>query len=204
MLGTPDSSKRPTLRVIQGGIALKSVRRKQLEIASRVPGDDIAPFADRGVSAPDGARQSRLSAEKLHGVRLQHDTRPRLLTGERAAMTETMTLGARVRWALEHAGMNQTELAKAIGVGKGAISQWSLDQIDSIRPDNLFAAARVLRVEAEWLGTGKGPRTPIERVAPDVDPEIARLIDALPPESRRPLLALVTALLRSRSSRWEE
>lgn len=57
-------------------------------------------------------------------------------------------------------------------------------------------AARALRVEAEWLGTGKGPRTRLERQAPDVDVEICRLVSALPESARTALLALLVSMLR--------
>lgn len=109
---------------------------------------------------------------------------------------EDLDLPARVRWALEHAGLDQASLARQIGVTKGAIGQWCSGDTQHIRPEYLFPAARVLRVEAEWLGTGKGARTRLERVAPDVDTEIARLVAALPEDARSALLSLCLAFMR--------
>lgn len=114
-------------------------------------------------------------------------------------MTETddsMGLPERVRWALEHTGHDQASLARAIGVSKGAVGQWCNGQTDHIRPQYLFAAARALRCEPEWLGTGVGPRTRLERAAPDVDVEICRMVSAMPEDSRTALLALILSLLR--------
>jgi len=110
---------------------------------------------------------------------------------------ELMPLPARVQWALDHAGHTQASLAREIGISKGAIGQWVSGATDHIRPAHLFDAARALRVEAEWLGIGKGPRTRLERAAPDVDVEICRLVSAMPEQARTALLAMCIALMRS-------
>lgn len=108
----------------------------------------------------------------------------------------TTALGERMRWAIEHSDHSQASLARAIGVTAGSVSQWCIGDIDFLRPENLFAAARALRVEPEWLGTGNGPRTRTERLAPDVNAEIARIIDRLPQDAQAPLLALLVAMIR--------
>ncbi|MGE0334452.1 MAG: helix-turn-helix domain-containing protein [Gammaproteobacteria bacterium] len=107
-----------------------------------------------------------------------------------------MGLPERMRWALEHAGMDQASLARHLGITKGAVGQWVSGDTESIRPVHLFRAARTLRVEAEWLGTGDGPRTRTERALPDVDVEVCRLVAALPENARTALLALCVALMR--------
>lgn len=91
---------------------------------------------------------------------------------------------------------SQASLARETGITKGAVGQWCNGQTDHIRPLYLFDAARALRVEAEWLGTGKGPRTRLERQAPDVDVEICRLVSAMPEQARTALLAMCIALMR--------
>lgn len=107
-----------------------------------------------------------------------------------------MTLPERLRWALEHTGMDQVSLARHVGITKGAVGQWVSGDTAHIRPEHLFKAARALRVEAEWLGTGEGPRTRTERALPGVDVEICRLVAALPEDARTALLALCVALMR--------
>lgn len=109
---------------------------------------------------------------------------------------EPSTLPERLAWALEMSGHSQASLARETGITKGAVGQWCNGQTDHIRPLYLFDAARALRVEAEWLGTGKGPRTRLERQVPDVDVEICRAVAAMPAESRTALLALILSLLR--------
>lgn len=106
-------------------------------------------------------------------------------------------LAERVTWAFEQSGHTQASLAREIGISKGAIGQWATGKTDHIRPVHLFDAARALRVEPEWLGNGKGPRTRLERAAPDVDVEICRLVSAMPEQARTALMALCVALMRS-------
>jgi transcriptional regulator with XRE-family HTH domain len=106
------------------------------------------------------------------------------------------TLPERLRWALDHAGHTQASLARDIGISKGAIGQWMSGDTEHIRPAYLFDSARALRVEPEWLATGNGPRTRLERQAPDVDAEICRLVSALPPNGRTALLALLAAIMQ--------
>jgi len=113
-----------------------------------------------------------------------------------ASTEEPTTLPDRLQWALEMSGHTQASLAREVGISKGAVGQWCNGQTDHIRPQYLFDAARVLRVEAEWLGTGKGPRTRLERQAPDVDVEICRLVASLPEAARTALLALCVAIMR--------
>ncbi|MGE0289560.1 MAG: helix-turn-helix domain-containing protein [Bradyrhizobium sp.] len=110
--------------------------------------------------------------------------------------TEDGNLPGRLQWAFEQSGHTQASLAREIGISKGAIGQWATGKTDHIRPAHLFDAARALRVEPEWLGNGKGPRTRLERAAPEVDVEICRLVSALPDAAKTALLALCVSLMR--------
>lgn len=106
-------------------------------------------------------------------------------------------LAERLKWAMSRAGYESfAELARDLNLSTSAVHQWSNGLTESIKPAYLFKAARALRVEAEWLGAGEGPRTRLERSAPDVDAEICRLVDALPGSARAPLLELLKALHR--------
>jgi transcriptional regulator with XRE-family HTH domain len=113
-----------------------------------------------------------------------------------ASSDEPSTLPERLQWALDHTEHTQASLAREIGISKGAVGQWMSGDTEHIRPAYLFDAARVLRVEAEWLATGRGARTSLERKAPDVDVEICRLVSAMPEQARTALLAMCIALMR--------
>ncbi|WP_167066173.1 XRE family transcriptional regulator [Burkholderia sp. Ax-1719] len=70
------------------------------------------------------------------------------------------TLADRLRAALEEAGMNQSALARAVGVSRGAVSLWLTSQTGNLAGDNLVKVAAVLRVSPVWLATGRGKMKP--------------------------------------------
>lgn len=114
--------------------------------------------------------------------------------GKKSA-NDVQPLSERFRWALERSGYASiAELARELGLSPSAVHQWSDGSTEFIRPMWLFKAARLLRVEAEWLGSGEGPRTRLERGVSGVDVEICRLVDALPESAKAPLLALLKTI----------
>jgi phage repressor protein C with HTH and peptisase S24 domain len=64
------------------------------------------------------------------------------------------TVGERVAKAREKAGLNQTQLAKAIKVSPQAIQH--LEASPTATSRYLIAIARALKVSSEWLESGKG------------------------------------------------
>lgn len=117
--------------------------------------------------------------------------------GKKSATTGVMPLNERFKWALERSGYaSLAEFARSLGLTPSAVHQWSDGSTENIRPMWLFRAARLLRVEPEWLGAGEGPRTRLERGVEGVDAEICRLIDRLPADAKDPLLRLLKSLLR--------
>lgn len=65
-------------------------------------------------------------------------------------------LSDRAKAARKHAGYNQSEAARRIGVSREAISQWESGKTKSINSERLHKAARTYGVSAEWLASGKG------------------------------------------------
>lgn len=75
-------------------------------------------------------------------------------------MDETIT--ERIVQAIKHALTlgkfeNQSEIAKASGVSKQALTDWVKGRSKDLKPHHLFAFADACGVEARWLATGKGP-----------------------------------------------
>lgn len=66
------------------------------------------------------------------------------------------TLQERIRLALNHAGLSQSELANRIGVTRGTVSWWATGRTRDISGQTALNAAKELGVSAEWLTTGKG------------------------------------------------
>lgn len=68
------------------------------------------------------------------------------------------TFGARVQWALDRVGRNQSDLAKAVGVSRNSVSQWVTGKTEPSSA-SLKKAAVYLKVDVHWLATGEGEPT---------------------------------------------
>ena len=77
------------------------------------------------------------------------------------------TLGKRIRWARERAGMTQSELATHVNVAAGSrVSEWENDRRQPSAPV-LMALPTVLGISGHWLLTGEGARTQREDAPTD-------------------------------------
>jgi phage repressor protein C with HTH and peptisase S24 domain len=83
------------------------------------------------------------------------------------------TLAERLRAALDESGMNQSELARRIGLTRGAVSLWLSGSTTSLAGDNLLSAAKMLGVSPNWLATGRGRMkpAPAKEMALDENPD---------------------------------
>lgn len=68
------------------------------------------------------------------------------------------TLAERLQWAIDQAGIKKTELARACGVTRGAVSQWFNGGTLSLEGSNLTNAAKATGINPHWLATGTGSR----------------------------------------------
>ncbi|MDW0357691.1 XRE family transcriptional regulator [Halomonas venusta] len=69
-----------------------------------------------------------------------------------------MTIGDRVKRARKHAGLNQRDLAKAIGITQPSLSE--LERGESRSSAYLIQIASACGVNASWLATGEGEMLP--------------------------------------------
>jgi transcriptional regulator with XRE-family HTH domain len=102
---------------------------------------------------------------------------------------EKSTLGQRIQWALDKAGISKSALADAADVAPSAVTQWINGDTKVLKAATLLAAAKALSVDHEWLATGKGVpagnRAEQPRAAyglSDEALEVARVFDQLTPE----------------------
>ncbi|RIQ74991.1 helix-turn-helix domain-containing protein [Bordetella avium] len=85
------------------------------------------------------------------------------------------TLQERIREAALAARISQSELARRLGLTRGAVSFWFTGVTKELTGENLLSAAQVLGVNPAWLGTGKGPRLPDSApLSPTFDKNVAR------------------------------
>ncbi|MEH6435802.1 XRE family transcriptional regulator [Massilia sp. DD77] len=77
-----------------------------------------------------------------------------------------MSLSERMKIAMQAAGVSQVELARACGVAPPSVHGWLSGKSKFLRGENLLQAARVLKVNQDWLATGKGGMALEEAPAP--------------------------------------
>lgn len=57
--------------------------------------------------------------------------------------------------------LSQADLARRAGVKPSSVHNWLSGETKSLKPNGLFAAARALNVQPEWLMSGRGPMRPV-------------------------------------------
>lgn len=73
-----------------------------------------------------------------------------------------MTLGERIKKALDGSKLSVKDAAKKIGVGHSAIYPWLNDKTKNLKLENLFALADATGFSARWIATERGP----EKISP--------------------------------------
>ena len=89
------------------------------------------------------------------------------------------------------AGLNQSQLARSVGVTRAAASRWEQGDIESILARNAIRLADILDTNVEYLFTGRSPNSKIDieaftksirlvdQVLTDLDPKNKAAITAL-------------------------
>ena len=89
-------------------------------------------------------------------------------------MNDFSTLGKRIKFGLEKEGKSQADLSKYTGIKSATVSQWCSDKVKALKSDNALRVAKFLRVNNNWLVTGKG--------SPFLEDIISIPDDVLPPD----------------------
>lgn len=79
-----------------------------------------------------------------------------MLKYQKFRLLNMSTLADRITKALKHSGKTAANLAKELGITESAVSHWGNGNTKKIASDKLFAVARALNVNPEWLATGEG------------------------------------------------
>jgi transcriptional regulator with XRE-family HTH domain len=110
-------------------------------------------------------------------------------------MSETETVGARIRAARLARNMTQAELAEVVGVSRSAVAQWETERSGQIR-GNLTKIATELSVSVEHLLSGRASGEP---VGPETATELAllRLYRGCTEDDQALLLRTATRLARA-------
>lgn len=87
------------------------------------------------------------------------------------------TLGQRIKLARQSADMSQADLARSVGVTRGAVTHWEKDSIGNLKNEHLYAVADATRVNPRWLATGKGSMRPLDNLPPSLIAKLQMLSD---------------------------
>ena len=104
---------------------------------------------------------------------------------------DTATFGDRISGAREASGMNQTQLAKSLGVKLATLKGWEQD-LSEPRANKLSMLAGLLNVSVMWLLNGEGEGVD----DPDLKPEVEKDINDMLLEMRE-----LKAVLKKSSDR---
>lgn len=99
-------------------------------------------------------------------------------------------LGDRIAASRKHAGLSQTELGKAFGLTRSAVSQWESENTEPT-PANLRAIAVRCGVDYDWLATRRGTM-----IKNEDSPELIEAIELLRTDSA--FREMVSSYLRLR------
>jgi len=100
-------------------------------------------------------------------------------------------LGGRIAAARKNANLSQTELGKAFGLTRSAVSQWESEGTEPT-PSNLRAIATRCGVDYSWLATNQGTMIHTEQ-----DPDLLELTQLLR-EASPEVVSAVRILLKQR------
>lgn len=107
------------------------------------------------------------------------------------------TLAERINVALKGPPeVTQKALADACGIQPPSVSEWLSGRTKNMEGSNLLAAAKFLRVNPDWLATGKGemrPSDPTKLVTQDdLDlAEIAAIYKGLDPDNKARVKSII-------------
>lgn len=100
------------------------------------------------------------------------------------------TLGDRIVYALEAAGISPAAAAKHIGCRPQAIYQWISGKTKNPKNELLFAFADLTRFEPRWIATGKGPVRAVPRAVDEDEQTLAQTFRSLDERGRAAVLGV--------------
>ena len=161
----------------------------RLEAKTTSPGLGVQDLADGTLRHPDGLSDPLLRHVGLRQkveedgfpVHTQHISRLMDKVNSHLIVVPhnltCMNIGDRIRTEREARGWSQKELARRAGVTQGLISQIETGKNKDTK--NLAPLALALDVNADWLATGKGPKSRNEQPAVMATNYPANLIETL-------------------------
>lgn len=98
---------------------------------------------------------------------MPHRTPPQVFSFLDSGIYDPKGQGARIAAARKAKGLNQTQLAKMIGVTPGAVSQWELGTVQEIGSWPMQRLCEALGISVRYLLTGIPPMSRAVHIEPD-------------------------------------
>lgn len=147
-----------------------------LQLQRRVVGHDLAPSTNGGRGNVQRSRDVGGALEMRENIRFQHRRATLTRVGnvyqlqltareaktDNGVLTLVNDMSSTIKERLLEAmgdKFTAADLAQACNVSKVAVHKWLTGQTKTLRAQTLAAAAKLLGVRAEWLRTGKGPKS---------------------------------------------
>lgn len=106
---------------------------------------------------------------------------------------ELLSFADRLQAAMDAETLNQSELAKKVGLSRSAINQLIQGTSKGMKPENLVAVARALNVRVEWLAIGELPMRP--DIIPHADMTLLQYFHRLPSTKQATAFAVIRDMI---------
>lgn len=110
------------------------------------------------------------------------------------------TFGDRLRNLRTARKLTQDQLAKALGIKQGSLTQLETGKSKGPSSKTLTKLARIFEVDPEWLMTGKGAQHPVSALG-ESEAELVLIYRSLSPEGREYVLGRARTLHRDEYER---
>jgi transcriptional regulator with XRE-family HTH domain len=107
-----------------------------------------------------------------------------------------LTLAQRIKGTRIELGLSREDLADAAGVTVAAVQAWESGETKNLKHPHLFAVAKALNVNPEWLALGEGPKIMLPPMGA-YSAALARRDAAKLPESRKAWERIAAAFARA-------
>lgn len=117
------------------------------------------------------------------------------------------TLQARLETAMRLGQLERADLARACKISNAATSKWFSGKTQELKAEHAFKIARLCRVDAEWLATGRGNARPIAEPATPwgfekKDLDLLRMFLRLHEDIQLPIRNMVQTLAAAHKERY--
>jgi transcriptional regulator with XRE-family HTH domain len=108
--------------------------------------------------------------------------------------TRLRTWNERLNWALRERGVTKAELARACGIERASVTEWTNGKTKDPKLAPFFLACDTLRLEPRWLALGEGPIEPQgvdQRNRESILETVTRLADRLSAAEQKRVLNIL-------------